>query len=195
MKPRRSQSVRSRRAIVEVPSLSNIEPPVPRATGAGTPTAPPNPRLSEMVQILSDHPFLHGMAPGFLHSVAGAARVAEFDKDEFLLRERQLADGLYLILKGRVALEMTSPGRPGVKVQTVGAGEVAGWSWLVPPFSSTLDVRALEPTQVIKIDASTLRELLRRKPAMGYDFLMRLLPILAQRLEYTMIQVMNVYGI
>ena len=135
------------------------------------------------------------MPAAFVNQVAEAATWRRYDANEYLIRERQLADGLHLILKGKVALELASASRGGIQVQTAGAGEVAGWSWLIPPYSSYLDVRALEPTETVKIDATCLRGLLKKKPATGFEFLMRLLPVLAQRLEYTMIQLTNLYGI
>ena len=99
-----------------------------------------------------------------------------------------------MIFEGKVALEIVLPDRPHRTVQTVGPGEVVGWSWLLPPHRWRLDARALKPTRAVGLAATHLRAVLNEHPADGYRFLLRLLPVIAERLENTRLQLLDLHG-
>src|SRR5690606_42051103 len=50
-----------------------------------------------------------------------------------LFAEGDPADRFWTVSSGRVALDVHVPGRPPATVDTLGPGELVGWSWLVPP--------------------------------------------------------------
>jgi hypothetical protein len=56
------------------------------------------------------------------------------------------------------------PNGGAMTVLTVGAGEVLGWSWLVPPYRWNFDARALEPTRAIALDGKCLRTKAEQDP-------------------------------
>ena len=91
--------------------------------------------------ILAEHPFPKGLSRAHLKFLAGCARNVRFEEGSFLLREGQGADHFYLIRRGRVSIEIYAPGRGAIPVQTVEAGEVLGWSWIVPPTAPRFDAR------------------------------------------------------
>ena len=64
---------------------------------------------------------------------------------------RRPADEFYLIRHGRVALELSAPGRGAVTVRDPRAGDILGLSWLIPPYRWTYDARALEPVRAIAL--------------------------------------------
>ena len=143
---------------------------------------------------LAEHRFFHGMDPGFLSELAAHAYAREFDTGSLLVREGDPAEEFLLLFHGKVALEIELPDRPRRTLQTVGPGEVLGWSWLVPPHRWRLDGRALKPTRVLGLSASHLRSALEARPEQGYRFLLRLVPVIAQRLENTRIQLLDLHG-
>ncbi|HTT25389.1 MAG TPA: cyclic nucleotide-binding domain-containing protein [Thermoplasmata archaeon] len=143
---------------------------------------------------LGEHPFLRGLDPEFLRALQPLARSREFATGDHLVREGDVAESLHLILAGKVALELVNAERPRLTVQTLGPGEVLGWSWLVPPHRWRFDARALKPTRTWAIEAAGLRALLEARPEQGYRFLLRLLPVVAERLEHTRIQLMDIYA-
>ena len=87
-----------------------------------------------------------------------------FDTGELLVREGDPADEFLLVFSGKVALEIVLPGRPRTTIQTLGPGEVIGWSWLFPPHRWRLDARALKPTRALGLAAAHLRAVLERGP-------------------------------
>jgi CRP-like cAMP-binding protein len=144
---------------------------------------------------VSDHPFLRGMDTAFLELLGENAHERTFETGTLLVREGDPADEFMLIFQGKVALEIMVPDHPRTTIQTVGPGEVLGWSWLTLPYRWRLDGRALKPTRVLEIGAAHLRSILDDHPAEGYQFLLRVLPVIAERLENTRLQLLDIHGI
>jgi CRP/FNR family transcriptional regulator, cyclic AMP receptor protein len=151
------------------------------------------PRASTTLR-LEEHPFFRGMDEAFLGRLRGVAYERSFDTGGLLVREGDPAEEFLLVFSGKVALEVVIPDRPRTTIQTVGPGEVLGWSWLVPPRRWSLDARALKPTRVLGLAATDLQAVLDDRPADGYRFLLRLLPVIAERLENTRLQLMDIHG-
>jgi CRP/FNR family transcriptional regulator, cyclic AMP receptor protein len=153
------------------------------------------PSSSEAPLRVADHPFFRGIDPELAQMATQLATQRRFDTGELIVRDGDPADWFYLIFHGKVSLEVATSEKPRLTIQTVGPGEVLGWSWLVPPYLWRLDARALKPTQALGIDAAAFRTLLTAYPERGFQVLMRLLPIIAQRLENTQIQLLDVHGL
>jgi CRP-like cAMP-binding protein len=144
--------------------------------------------------LLAEHPFFAGFDAEHGRLVAGCSRNCRFDAGEYLFREGGSADEFFLIRHGKVALEITAPGRTPIVFSTLGAGEIAGASWLVPPYRWMFDARAVELTRAIGVDATCLRGKCEADPRLGYEMMKRLVPVLLQRLQATRLQILDVYG-
>ena len=70
-------------------------------------------------------------------------------------------------------------------VQTIGAGEALGWSWLFPPFVWHFQARALEPTKAIAFNGAHLLVACEENHDLGYDLMKRVSQVLIQRLQAT----------
>ncbi|HEV2166276.1 MAG TPA: cyclic nucleotide-binding domain-containing protein [Thermoplasmata archaeon] len=143
---------------------------------------------------LADHRFFRGLDEAFLKRLAEKAYERSFETGTLIVREGDPADEFLVIFGGKVALEIVLPDRPHRTVQTVGPGEVVGWSWLLPPHRWRLDARALKPTRALGLSATHLRSVLDERPSDGYRFLLRLLPVIAERLENTRLQLLDLHG-
>ena len=111
---------------------------------------------AEIERLLAQQPFLRGLAPEHLALLADGASYAQFDPGHYLCREGDRADFFYLVHRGRVALELNQD-ESQVAVQSLEAGDVLGWSWLVPPYRWRFNGRAIEATQAIALDGRGLR--------------------------------------
>jgi CRP/FNR family transcriptional regulator, cyclic AMP receptor protein len=150
--------------------------------------------MEGLERIIKEHPFFAGMQDGFRELVCGCAKNARFAAGEYLFHEGEPADWFYLIRQGRLALQLTAPGRGAVTFQTVAEGELAGVSWLIPPYRWTYDVRAVEDTRAIALNALCLREKCEADHDLGYEMMKRFMPILIERLQATRLQILDVYG-
>ena len=150
--------------------------------------------MEGLENILAEIPFLAGLAIEHRKLLSGCARNHRFDAGGYLFREGDAADEFFLVRHGRVALEIAAPGRPPIVFTTLGSGEVVGASWIIPPYRWMFDARALEQVRAVGIDAACLRGKCETDHAFGYDMMKRFLPVLAQRLQATRLQVLDVYG-
>ncbi|MGA7923567.1 MAG: cyclic nucleotide-binding domain-containing protein [Thermoplasmata archaeon] len=152
-------------------------------------------RHADSPLVLEDHPFLRGMNDAFVARLRETAYERLFESGALLVREGDPADEFLLIFSGKIALEIIHPSRPRTTIQTLGPGEVLGWSWLLPPHRWRLDARALKPTRVLGLAASHLRRVLNEQPIDGYHFLLKLLPVIAHRLENTRLQLLDLNAV
>jgi CRP-like cAMP-binding protein len=150
--------------------------------------------METLERILAAHPFFRDLAPVHLALLVGCATNVRFDGGAFLFRTGEEANRFFLLREGAVALEAAAPGKPPLVVQTLGAGEILGWSWLVPPYHWVFDARALEPTRAIALDGKCLREKCEADHDLGYELLKRIAHILWERLEAARLQLLDAYA-
>jgi CRP/FNR family transcriptional regulator, cyclic AMP receptor protein len=143
---------------------------------------------------LASHPFFAGMEGGLPARLDSETVERSYEANEMLVQEGDPADRFVLLFEGKVALEVALLDRPRVTIQTLGGGEVLGWSWLTPPYYWRLDARAVKRTRTLEVRGDTLRAVLAAHPEDGYRFLIRLLPVVAERLENTQLQLLDLHG-
>lgn len=145
--------------------------------------------------ILAEHPFFRDLAGRHLDLIVGCASNVRFSAGDFIFRHGEEADQFYLVREGMVALEMFVAGRGPVKVQTIGEGDVLGWSWLVPPYRWMFDAKAMEMTRAIALDGKCLRTKCEQDHDLGYQLLKRFVSIVQERLDAARLQILNIYEV
>jgi CRP/FNR family cyclic AMP-dependent transcriptional regulator len=143
---------------------------------------------------LTDFALFAGLSDAQRALVAQAARDVEFPAGTRLFEEGQPAYGCWLIRSGRVSLATSVPGRGQVVVQTLGPGEILGWSWLVSPRLWHLTATAVDETTAIELDTERLRVLAEEDPALGYPLALGLFEVLLMRLQSTRARLLDLYG-
>ena len=136
-------------------------------------------------QIALHNKFFDGMRPQHVNMIRNRATEAQFQPGDMLFTERQPANRLFVIESGRVAIEAHESCGRTVVVQTVGPGDVIGWSWLFPPFTWHFQARVLEPTKALVVDGANLLTLAERDHTFGYDLMKRVAHLIIHRLEAT----------
>ena len=92
--------------------------------------------LTAKLPDFSLHPFLHGLDAESIDVLISCAENRHYSAGEYLWRQGETADALYLILDGKVNLEIQVPTLGPLVIDSVGKGESLGWSWHVPPGQS-----------------------------------------------------------
>ena len=144
--------------------------------------------------LLSRHEFFKGLRPEYIALVAGCGGNVHFDPGAYLLREGDPADRFFAIRGGSVAVETYVPSRGPVALQTLGEGDILGWSWLFPPYVYQFDARAREEVRATAFDGACLRAKCDADPALGYELMKRVVRLVSSRLEATRRQLLDVYG-
>ena len=109
---------------------------------------------------------------------------ATFEPGTLVVETGEPANCFYLIVKGHVVLETRGDHSP-LRVQTIGPGDVLGWSWLFPPYCWHFDAIAKERTEAIFFYGSRLRQECDRNHDFGYELFKRMSQILVTRLQST----------
>jgi len=143
---------------------------------------------------LSRHPMLEGLPASALDRMSTWAREVNFGAGQSVFREGSPADAFYLLRSGKVSLSTHAPGRGALVVQTLGAGEALGLSWMFPPYLWQFDAQCVEGSEAFALMSSGVREELEADPSLGYEFLKRYVPIALGRLQQTRLRLLDLYG-
>ncbi|MBD2327975.1 cyclic nucleotide-binding domain-containing protein [Alkalinema sp. FACHB-956] len=151
--------------------------------------------LSSLAPILQEHEFFAGLSPEYVQLLTECASNIRFDAGDMLFRQGEPADRFYLLRQGKVAIEISAPGRPTLTIKTLGDNDVLGWSWLFPPYQWQFDARALELTRAVALDGRCLRGKCDNDPVLGYELMKRFSQIMLDSLNATRLQLLDLYGL
>jgi CRP/FNR family transcriptional regulator, cyclic AMP receptor protein len=150
--------------------------------------------MQTLEEVLGSHPFFAGLGSTAMALIAGCASNVHFAAGEFIFGEGEAAGRFYVIRHGRVALQVHSPARGPLVIDTMDDGEVLGWSWLVPPYRYFCDARAVTPVSATALDGACLRGKCEADPELGYQLLKRVTTVMYQRLQSARIRLLDLYG-
>ena len=142
-------------------------------------------------ETLAAHPFLHGMSPDHLAGLATAASDVTFPAGQRLFEDGGNATRFWLLQSGYVVLDLHVPGQGRMKIDTIGMGELLGWSWLFPPYRWAFGAVAASPVEAFEFDGRTLRARCASDPGLGYEVTRRLAQVVAQRLQSTRVRLIR----
>jgi CRP-like cAMP-binding protein len=138
-----------------------------------------------LLPVIRSHPFFQELPLRHLHLLAANGLVMSFEPGQSIFREGDPANRFYLITAGTVALESHLRGEPSIRIQTLGSGDVLGWSWLFPPYYWHFDARVLKPTTTVYFYGSRLREYCESDHDLGYELMKKTTQMLIHRLQET----------
>ncbi len=150
--------------------------------------------MKSMDDLLSEHAFFRELDPAHRSLVAGCGSNVYFEAGAYLFRADEDAARFFALRQGKAALEVFSPGRGPIVIETIGAGDVLGWSWLFPPYRWQFDGRAVEPVHAIAFDGTCLRGKCEADPGLGWNLAKKFSQIMVRRLQATRLQLVDLYG-
>lgn len=126
-------------------------------------------------------------------AIAGVSRIETYEPGTRLFEEGGLADQCWVMLAGCVMIDTVVPARGRTTVQSIGPGELVGWSWLVPPYRWHFGATVVSPTRAAVVETGALRMLADEDPALGYQLSLILIEALLNRLQATRIRLLDLY--
>ena len=148
---------------------------------------------SSLFKKLQGISFLRGIDPAHLEQIASISEVCEYDAQEILFHEGEEAEYVYLVVTGKIMLELCPSTIYQKNLMSVGPGEMLGWSAFVEQCNYASTGIVVVPTQLIRIEGKRLRAICDNDLEFGYDFMHRIMRGLAKRLTTTWSQLANVY--
>lgn len=148
--------------------------------------------MSDVNVELQRHPFLAGMPPEHYSLLAAMARYAEFPANGLLFAEGDTRGEFFLLITGRVALEIISQGQ-SLRIETLEPGTALGWSAVLLGRGKHFQARALEPVRALVLQGPEVLAACHREPKFGVDLMHRLLGLVSSRLQAERVKVLDTY--
>ncbi len=140
-------------------------------------------------------PWFRELEEKHLRKISEITTLRHVRANETLFREGDKEDFIYIVLEGRVALDIFVPHKGKVRFYTAEKQELFGWSSVTP----TVRQRTAGATAVIDgliacIDAEKLRKRCDEDHDLGYLVMRRLANIVASRLLVTRLQLIDMFA-
>ena len=150
---------------------------------------------TDVAQELGKIPWFQGLKPRYLQKLTDIAHLQNVTNGEILFREGDKDGYLYIVIQGRVALDIFVPHRGKVRIYTAEPWDVFGWSSLTSNVRGrTAGAVCIMDGLVIGIDAEKLRQACDEDHDLGYIVMRRLSNIVASRLLVTRLQLLDMFA-
>ncbi|MEU6577557.1 cyclic nucleotide-binding domain-containing protein [Streptomyces sp. NPDC046805] len=123
-----------------------------------------------------------------------AAREVAFKDGARLFAEGRRADRFWIVRTGTVTLDLRVPGRRPAVIESLGHGELVGWSWHFPPYVWHLGAEAMTPVRAWEIDAEAVRRMCAEDAEFGRAIAVWVGRVVAQRLHASRIRLLDLYA-
>jgi CRP/FNR family cyclic AMP-dependent transcriptional regulator len=149
----------------------------------------------QTIKELEKIPWFKELDRKHLEKIAGISSLRHVRADEVLFHEGDREDYMYIVLSGRIALEIFVPHRGKIRIYTAEPHEVVGWSSVTPVVHQrTARATAVIDGLVACIDSEKLRQICDEDHDLGYLVMRRLANIVASRLLVTRLQLLDMFA-
>lgn len=149
----------------------------------------------ELKAALQSIPWFHDISQDHFDKMCSIASIREVEAGEELFREGDKEDYLYVVLEGRIAVEIYIPSRGRIRIFTAEPTDIVGWSSATPIVRQrTASARAVLPGRLVCFDAQELRTLCDNDHDLGYVVMRRLANVVASRLLVTRLQLLDMFA-
>lgn len=160
---------------------------------AQTPADDASMEIAELTALLGDTWFGANLPVSTRARVAILGRLVDIPEGSVVVREGMPCQALGVVISGRIALRLGLPGGEDPTILTVEAGDVFGWSAVLPPAISTSTGIAVVPSTAILFDGDALRTALAADCELAAAVYQRLLVSVVRRLTATRVQLLDLY--
>lgn len=149
----------------------------------------------EIAALMQTIPWFQELRADHFDRLVSISCIMEFSPGEVLFKEGDKEDYLYVVLEGRIGVEIFIPGRGRTRIFTAEPMDVLGWSSVTPVLRQrTASARTVLPSRLIAFDAQNLRQVCDEDPTLGYVVMRRMVNVVASRLMITRLQLMDMFA-
>ena len=149
----------------------------------------------QIIQAMQAIPWFRELEPAIFNKLAEIAGLVELGKGEQLFNEGGKEDFIYIVVNGRIGLEIFVPGRGRVRIETAEPMDLVGWSSVTPVVRQrTAGAKAVLDSKLLTLDAEKLRALCDEDHTIGYLVMRRIANIIASRLMVTRLQLLDIFA-
>jgi CRP-like cAMP-binding protein len=145
----------------------------------------------ELVSYLRLHTIFSDLEPEHIEVLARHCEEKEFSAGHLLFRQGESAEHFYILREGSIKVEVPAISGPALVVQTLGEGDVLGWSWLIPPYRWTFEAKAVKDSKVLMFDGKFLLQHCESDADFGYALMKRFAGLMSERLHAARLKMMD----
>ncbi|MEU3065061.1 cyclic nucleotide-binding domain-containing protein [Streptomyces subrutilus] len=138
--------------------------------------------------------FTRALSPEQRSSLLTVAHAANFPAGARLFDQGGHTSRFWVVRSGSVSMDVRVPGRQAAVVETVGPGELVGWSWLFRPYTWHFGAEARTPVRTDEFDAAAVRMLMEADPALASAMWQWVGQVLVHRLVSARIRLLDLYA-
>jgi CRP-like cAMP-binding protein len=138
-----------------------------------------------LAETLKEVEFFRGLPDQYLEELASIAREVEIPAYHDLFQEDNAAKTAYVIVSGRVSLEIWTARLGHRQMMEVADGDFIGWSPLLQRSWLFDTARTLTRTRAVAFDGARMLALCMLDTRFGFELMRRVADVLAQRLAAT----------
>lgn len=142
-------------------------------------------------QIIADSKFFSALADDAIDFLAANATTKQLGAGKVLFQHGDPAQHFYLLRDGHLSLEIPAIEGPVLELQDIGPGEIAGWSWLIPPNRWNFQARARTDIEYIEFDGVAVLAHCEADPGFGYQLVKRFSTLMSKRLQFARRKMMD----
>jgi CRP-like cAMP-binding protein len=152
-------------------------------------------KSDDAIQELQKIPWFQELQPEHVKRLASITEIRDVKAGDVLFREGDIEDYVYVVLDGRIALDLRVPHRGRVRFYTVERWDIFGWSGATPEVRQrTAGASAVMESRVARLNASAMRRMCDDDHDLGYQVMKRLVKVVAGRLLVTRIQLLDMFA-
>ena len=150
---------------------------------------------NKLREVLRTIPWFNELKPEHFERLVQISSVHDLPEDSEVFREGDRQDKLYIVVEGRVALEIFVPHKGRLRIFTAEKMDLIGWSAATPGIRTrTASAVTVIPSRLIGIDSDALRRLSDEDHEFGYLIMRRIANIVAGRLMVTRLQLLDIFA-
>ncbi len=140
-------------------------------------------------------PWFRELKQEHIRKIASISKIRHVKAGEIVFREGDTHESVYIVIEGRVGLEMFVPHRGRVRFYTAEPWELFGWSSVTPNVHlRTAGATAVLDGSLLRVDADKLRAACDEDHDLGYLVMRRLANVVAGRLLVTRLQLLDMFA-
>lgn len=142
------------------------------------------PAARNIRKTIAENRFFATLAEESIDFLAANAKEKRLAEGKVLFHSGDPAKQFFLLIKGHLSLEIPAIEGPALDLQDIGPGQIAGWSWLIPPNRWHFQARAHSAIEYLEFDGAAVLARCEQNPRFGYEVVMRFSALMSERLEF-----------
>jgi CRP-like cAMP-binding protein len=126
--------------------------------------------------------FLNRIGEPHLTQIVRMARLKEHEPGSVIFRQGENAPFVYLVLSGKIGLQLENLGETPIEVSRVGPGELLAWSPVLGRHAMTATARAVSRCRLAILDVNELTAVFQKDPHFEAAFLRQVASVVSDRL-------------